>query len=174
MEEEPQTLSGIFLNAERRRKEIDSAFDQNTIAFQENVTAAIAAYEQCLKIADQVSLFSPNETLEDVSSKNLPYFSLNFRYAELLQRDRRQDRRILLEHAKAGYEAFLKLLDNYDMLSKENSRLFERWRENSEQFSTVDSSDAARRRETKIARYKQEKEFKAKLQVPLLSIPSSI
>ena len=170
MDQEPQTLSSSFVDAEKRRQEIGSAFDSNTTTFQENLATAIDIYKHCLKVADQVSLFSPNETLEDVSSKDLQYFLINFYLAELLQKIHGQDRTSLLRKAQNAYEAFLKLLDQYDILSRDDSRLFERWRESPERFSTASTTDAARRRETKIARFKQEKQLKQKLEVSCLTI----
>ena len=164
MEGESQTLSVAFADAEKRREDIDSAFDTNAAAFQENVTAAIAAYERCLKISDHISLFSPNESLEDVSSKDLQYFLINYNLAELLLKHQQQDRSTLLRKAQMAYEAFLKLLDQYDIMSRDDGRLLERWKENPELFSTASTTDAARRRETKIARFKQDKELRRKLE----------
>lgn len=73
MEEQPKTLRGLFTEAEVKRREIESSWNSNSTAFQENLSAAIATYEECLKVADQVSLFSLNETLDDVSSGHLQY-----------------------------------------------------------------------------------------------------
>jgi len=73
MEEQPKTLRGLFTEAEAKRQEIESSWNSNSAAFQENLSAAIATYEECLKVADQVSLFSINEILDDVSSGDLQY-----------------------------------------------------------------------------------------------------
>lgn len=68
-----QSIRSLFTSAERQRQEIESSWDSNTAAYQQNVAAAIATYDDCLKLADRLSLFSPNETLEDVSSIDLQY-----------------------------------------------------------------------------------------------------
>jgi hypothetical protein len=73
MESEPQSLRGLFSRAERTREELSSSYEPNSPTYQENLRATIATYEECLKIAEQVSLFSPNETLEDISSSDLQY-----------------------------------------------------------------------------------------------------
>lgn len=164
MEQEPQTLRGSFVDAEKKRGEIGSASNANSAAFHEKLSKTVASYERCLRIADEVSLFSPNETLDDVSSTDLPYFLISFHRAELLQKVQQQDRTSLLRKASTAYDAFLKLLDQYDILSRNDSRLLEHWRESPEKFSTAPSTDAARRRETKIARFKLEKELKQKLE----------
>jgi immunoglobulin-binding protein 1 len=73
MADEPQSLRGLFSRAERGREDLSSSYETNTPTYQENLelSATIATYEECLKIAEQVSLFSPNETLEDISSSDL-------------------------------------------------------------------------------------------------------
>jgi hypothetical protein len=73
MANEPQTLRGLFSRAERIREDLSSSYETNSPTYQENLSAAIATYEECLKISKQVSLFSPNETLEDISSSDLQY-----------------------------------------------------------------------------------------------------
>lgn len=55
-----------------------SNYDTNSATFQENLSKTIATYEECLKVAEQVSLFSPNETLEDISSNDLQYVAMKF------------------------------------------------------------------------------------------------
>jgi len=71
MTNESPTLRTCFEDAEAKRKVLETAFDSNSATFQENLTSAIEKYEECVKIAAQVSFFSPNETLEDVSSGDL-------------------------------------------------------------------------------------------------------
>ena len=66
-----QSLKSLFTSAESQRKDIESSWDSNTAAYQQNLAAAIATYEDCLKLADRLSLFSPNETLEDLTSGDL-------------------------------------------------------------------------------------------------------
>lgn len=70
-----QSIKSLFASAERQRLEIESSRDSNTAAYQENLAAAITNYHNCLQLADRISLFSPNETLEDLSSGDLQYAS---------------------------------------------------------------------------------------------------
>lgn len=78
-------------------------------------------------------------------------------------------RKANLLKAQEFYERFLKLLDSYDMLSRSDSRLFETYLENKTEFSTASTKDAAARRETKVARFREEKELKKKLEVGRLT-----
>jgi len=61
----------------------------------------------------------------------------------------------------------LKQLDNYDILSKAEARLYEQLKEAPDTFSTASTTDAATRRGTKIARFKEEKALKEKMEVCL-------
>lgn len=73
MANEPQNLRGLFSKAERSQQELAASYESNSLSFQENLSKTIATYEECIKLADQVSLFSPNETLEDIASSDLQY-----------------------------------------------------------------------------------------------------
>ena len=70
---EPQSLRALFASAEERRKRLESALETSSPAYQQNLGAAIDTFEQCRRLADDLSLFSPNETIDDISSKNLQY-----------------------------------------------------------------------------------------------------
>lgn len=68
-----QNIRTLYSSAELQRKSIESSYDSNTATYQQNLAAAIATYEDCLKLADRISLFSPNESLEDLASGDLQY-----------------------------------------------------------------------------------------------------
>ncbi|ORY16740.1 type 2A phosphatase-associated protein 42 [Clohesyomyces aquaticus] len=166
MEDEPRSIRALFAEAERKRQALLSILDTNSSAFQENLNVATATYESCLELSEQVSLFSPNETLDDISSSDLQYMSICYHLAELVQKITGDlgMRKSNLLNSRDFYERFLKLLDSYDMLSKSDAKLLEVYRENKNQFSTASTKDAAARRETKVARFREEKELKRKLE----------
>ncbi|KAF1846745.1 type 2A phosphatase-associated protein 42 [Cucurbitaria berberidis CBS 394.84] len=167
MANEPQNIRGLFLSAERARQELSSSYETSSPTYQENLITAIATYEECLKLAEQVSLFSPNETLEDVASSDLQYMAINYHLAELVQKVFSTDisiRKSNLLQARGLYERFLKLLDSYDLLDKAGSNLFEAYTDDKDNFSTASTRDAAARRDAKITRFREEKELKRKLE----------
>lgn len=165
MADESRSLRTVYGDAEQKRNTIESSYESNSSAFQENLVAAIQLYEECLHIADQISLFSPNESLEDIGTADLQYLLLNYRLAELTLRiNGREGRKANLQRASKAYERHLKQLDNYDMLSKPDAALYEQWQEAPNTFSTASTSDAAARRDTKIKRFKEEKALKQKLE----------
>ena len=93
------------------------------------------------------------------------YLLIEYYLAELILNDSVSSRRAVLQRAQGAYERYLTFLDTYRMLSKSDRRLYERYIEDRDQFSLVSSNDPSARRDTKIARYKQEKELKLKLEV---------
>lgn len=66
-----QSIKSLFVSAERQRKEIEASWDSNTAEYQQNLAAAIKTYDDCLQLADRLSLFSPNETLEDLTTGDI-------------------------------------------------------------------------------------------------------
>jgi len=169
MESESRSLRTTFSDAEAQRKAIESSLATTGLSFQDNLLATIKTYEECLRIANQVSLFSPNEILEDINSSNLQYLLITFYLADLTLKRIGGDRKAILLQASDYYERFLKLLDSYDMLSRTDANLFAKFTESPNTFSTASTTDAAARRGTKIARFKEEKELKQKLEVRVTS-----
>lgn len=75
------------------------------------------------------------------------------------------DRKEVIRQAAQSFEAYLVLLEQYDILTKDDVRALERYRERPASFSVAATTDPVERRETKIAKYKQEKALKEKLEV---------
>jgi tetratricopeptide (TPR) repeat protein len=165
MADEQRSLRSVHTTAERNRSDLDARADSNSEAFQDKLSTTIKLYEECLEIAQRVSLFSPNESLEDINSTDLQYLLLHYRLAELIGRIAGGivERKNNLEKAQKSYEQYLKQLDNYDLLSKSDSALLESYQDSPTTFSTASTSDAAQRRDIKIQRFKEEKELKQKL-----------
>lgn len=164
MADEDRSLRSVYEDAERKRGTVENSFDSNSSAFQEALQSAIQLYEQSLKIADHISLFSPNESLEDIGTVDLQYLLLNYRIAELVLRIHSRERKANLQRAQKSYDRYLKQLDDYDMLSKDDTALLEQYQDAPNTFSTASTADAAARRETKIRRFKEEKALKQKLE----------
>ncbi|KAI9888977.1 MAG: hypothetical protein M1814_006094 [Vezdaea aestivalis] len=77
---------------------------------------------------------------------------------------RQLGRKKVLNEAANEFNDFLNLLNNYQLLSKEDSRLYTTYRENPFDFSTAPQQDAAARRNVKIARFREEKQIKQKIE----------
>lgn len=61
----------LFASAKSQRKQLEISSDLTSALYQENLQAAIATLEECRRIADHISLFSPNETEDDISSGDI-------------------------------------------------------------------------------------------------------
>lgn len=89
---------------------------------------------------------------------------VDFYLAELSLKENAQNRETVLKRSRTLYNRFLSLCDTYDLLSTTDKSAFEK--------GAVSSSpaDPATRRNEKIAKYKAEKELKAKIEVTLLIV----
>lgn len=166
MAHEQRSLKEVHNEAEQGRYDLDSRADSNGTAFQDKLASTIRLYGECIVIADRIALFSPNESLDDISSSDLQFLLLSYRLADLILRitGSIENRKENLLQAQKGYEQFLKQLDNYELLTKGDAALLEIYQDSPSTFSTASTSDAAQRRETKIRRFKEEKELKQKLE----------
>ena len=93
------------------------------------------------------------------------YFQIDFYLGDLSLKEIASDRKRTLRRAQDALERYLHLLDTYRMLSKRDASLFEQYSEEKDNFSLIESNDAAMRRDTKIKRYRDEKELRRKLEV---------
>ena len=93
------------------------------------------------------------------------YLLINYYLAELILRDNQTSRKSVLEHAQESYEKYLNALDTYEILSASDRKLYELYLNDRKSFSTASTTDVAARRDTKIRRFRQEKELKEKLDV---------
>jgi hypothetical protein len=93
------------------------------------------------------------------------YLLINYRLAELVQRVAQKDRLSLLAKAREAYERYLLQLDQYEILSSDEKKLYQRYTESPTTFTTISTTDPAARRGAKIANFKREKELKQKLEV---------
>ncbi|KAF2459184.1 type 2A phosphatase-associated protein 42 [Lineolata rhizophorae] len=171
-DDSPQSLRALYAQARRATHSLDTlALPSTSPDYQSHLSAAISAYEACASRLTDV--FSPDsETLEDVSSNDLAYLLIDFELAGLVLRKTSfgeegggaQGRKKDLLRAREAYERFLRLVDRLDGLSRQDQRLWERYLEDKEGFSTAGTADAVARRGIKIARFREEKELQRKLE----------
>ncbi|MCJ1447653.1 MAG: hypothetical protein MMC23_008164 [Stictis urceolatum] len=166
-------LKSLYTKALFLQSQLDT-LQASTTQYASTLRSALSAFEECQRFASSISLFSPNETLDDISSADLPYLSIDYHLATLLPRFPLSStssgapdpapRRQLVSSAQDGYGSFLSRLDDYFLLSPSDRKLHARWTANRDAFTLLSASDPAQRRETKIARFRQEKELKAQLE----------
>ena len=191
-DDEPRSLRSLFEAAESKRQTLDTSISSTSPAYASLFNETLALYGRCLDRISAVSLFSPNEGLEDVSTPSLPYLLVDFYLGELIQRTPMssssssslvalppisspsssspsasllaRERRPILDRSRRAYERFLNLVDNYGLVTGPYDRLLERYRDDESGFAVVKGADAAARRDGKIANFRAEKELKQKLE----------
>ena len=166
-DDEPRSLKEVFSDAEEKRHSLEGTYDTMSPSYLETVSAAIKAYQSCLRFISNLSIFSPNETFEDISTSSLPYLLINFHLAELLQKlpsPSPSERKAALSSARDSYERFLHLIDSYELLLPSYKKLLEEYTDAPTTFSTVSTSDAAARRNAKLSNFKVEKDLRTKLE----------
>ncbi|KAF8163496.1 TAP42-like protein [Crassisporium funariophilum] len=108
----------------------------------------------------ELSMFSPNETLEDISTRDLVYLTVPYVFAEVQGRvmaSNRIERLNSLIQAEKFVQGFISLLDRYEIVPQDERALYER--------KTANVADMAKRRELKINQYKKEKELRGRIEV---------
>ncbi|KAF9564378.1 serine/threonine protein phosphatase PP2A-associated protein [Agrocybe pediades] len=107
----------------------------------------------------ELSIFSPNETLEDISSRDLVYLTVPYVFSEVqgrLKTTSRVDRMNSLQQVERYIQNFIGLLEKYEIVPQDERALFDK--------KTAEVVDYAKRRELKINQYKKEKELKLRIE----------
>ncbi|KAI1177933.1 TAP42-like family protein [Nemania sp. FL0916] len=167
MAEEPRTLKSVFHAAEEKRLALEGSYEFASPTYQEDVAAALQSYEACAHMIESISLFSSNESLEDIATSDLPYLLVLYYVAELLQKVSTSsplERQRNLDSTREAYEKFLHILESYSILSPQDRKLLEDYSEDQMGFSTISTKDPNARRNAKIANFKAEKQLKQKLE----------
>ncbi|KAK0735780.1 TAP42-like protein [Apiosordaria backusii] len=168
MDSEPRSLKAVFADAESQRIALETQpFVPNSQEYIDAISSAIKNYQESLRLISHLSLFSPNESLEDLSTSDLPLLLINYHLAELSQKlptPSLPDRKRILSSARDHYERFLHFLDSYSLLSPQSTKLLETYASSPTTFSTANSSDPTTRRNAKIANFQTEKALRQKLE----------
>ncbi|CDO73631.1 hypothetical protein BN946_scf185014.g101 [Trametes cinnabarina] len=126
---------------------------------QELVQSALSDLRQCTTRVAKLALFSPNEQLADIPTRDLVYLLLPYVLSEVQSRVRateREDRIDLVQDVKSHLEAYIHYLEQYEVITPEDRDLYGR--------PTSSVTDPAKRRELKIKQFKREKDIKARIE----------
>jgi immunoglobulin-binding protein 1 len=139
-----QTLLELFNDALDQWTEIES---KACCVEESKVRNCISLFERANLLVQKNSLFSSNETLEDITTSSLTYLTIPYYLSELYQKlpFGQTDRLPVLNTSRQHLEQFLQLCVKYEILSKADIAAIER---------EVDP-DAGTMRNEKIARIRQ-------------------
>lgn len=73
MTDQPQSLKELLQTAKAQKQSIEYSAEPNSDAYRQEVSATIDKLQECQRLISQLSLFSSNEGLEDISTSNLQY-----------------------------------------------------------------------------------------------------
>ncbi|ETW86106.1 hypothetical protein HETIRDRAFT_311119 [Heterobasidion irregulare TC 32-1] len=127
---------------------------------QDLIASAQKDLRQARSRLSDLSLFSPNEILEDIATRDLIYLFVPFVLAEAESRARaleREERLARLRESEANLLAFVSGLENYEVVPESERELYGK--------KAPAVADPARRREAKIKQYQKEKEIRSKIDV---------
>lgn len=167
--DEPQSVRAIHDAADSKRRTLESNPDATSPSFAADLDACISLYTRLLEQISAVSLFSPNETLEDIATSSLPYLLTHYRLGDLISRIPARDpsaRKTVVGRSRGAFEGFLSLTEGYGLLLDTGSKkLLDRYREEGERFEVVAAGkDATARRNGKIEAFRAEKQLRERLE----------
>eukprot|EP00252_Welwitschia_mirabilis_P016639 TRINITY_DN3680_c0_g1_i1.p1 TRINITY_DN3680_c0_g1~~TRINITY_DN3680_c0_g1_i1.p1 ORF type:complete len:401 (-),score=124.07 TRINITY_DN3680_c0_g1_i1:452-1654(-) len=143
------TLPALFEQA----RQIHSAIEESGLD-QDKLQKACDMLNHCEAMIDQLGIFSPNESKEDISTTDLKYLLVPFYLGELTEKikssKRMQSVRISLSHLKD----FVATCEKLELMPKEEI----------EMLGNDEKDTPAARRAKKIARFKRQKAAESKLQ----------
>ncbi|KAI5804979.1 TAP42-like protein [Geopyxis carbonaria] len=158
-----ESIRSLFDAAEATKRTLESLYDSNSDQYQQSLQIAITKYQKCKDLIDQASIFSVNESLEEISTSNLRYLATDFNLGELILKTKSQNRRGVLEKSKNHYKSFIELCDAYGLVGSTDRKAFEAADSTSMAASSL-PIDPAARRNAKIAQFKREKDLKSKVE----------
>lgn len=71
--EESQNLRSLFSAAKDDKTSLESRVDTNSESYRDLLNATIAKFQECQRQVSIVSLFSSNESLDDLSTGDIQY-----------------------------------------------------------------------------------------------------
>ncbi|TNY23695.1 TAP42-like protein [Rhodotorula diobovata] len=156
------TLGQLLTRSLRSADAILASPSPNDPKLQATLAATLADLSLCDKLIDHLGVLSPNESLDDLSTRNLRCLvvpALEAHLSLLVRTRGGQERLEWLDRAKAHWTRFLDQLDRYGVLDGDDER-----RRAAIAGPRVGDTDPARRRAGKIAQFKMEREIKATLE----------
>ncbi|KAH8305424.1 hypothetical protein KR018_004250 [Drosophila ironensis] len=154
-------LSEIFLSAWNLSDELEvTSLPFNSSEFQNKVKTAMELFEQATVIVNQVSMFSPNELIDEVSTDSLPFMLLPYFLGKLTTRMKNSHTTEIVELGEIYFKDHLQRCQEYGLCEAPkppaDSQADTQETGKSEQRQLM---EAAFNRNDKIAQYRRVKEI---------------
>ncbi|KAF9285351.1 hypothetical protein BGZ68_003954 [Mortierella alpina] len=158
MAAQDDSLAQVFQRAESLYLDLQkSSLPSTADEFQSKVAQSIKGFDRAGTMVRQLSLFSENEFMEDISTKDLRFLLTEYYLGELYLKVISQDRLKDLSSSKEHFDHFLLQCETHDILTPSDKKYLE-------QLTADAPRDAATRRGEKIARFKREKEMRNQIE----------
>lgn len=164
------SLSQLFDNAFELYNSINNTQEPtNSSKIQSDIRQTMRMFEDATKLVSLVDMFSDNETFEEVATENVKYFLLPALLGKLtIKICNSNDRMHLVKVAEIYFVDFLKRLKIYGLTDVEIPKISDEKKEAGDNQNKVKSEsrmleDMVIRRNTKLQRYKQEKDLESRL-----------
>lgn len=132
--------------------------------YQALVAQALKSFNKCKEFVYKLSLYSDNESREDISTNDIKYLSVEYFMGQLTEKSQRLARLDTIKLAIDYYFKYLKDLKNYGLLDKVLSkRIQDTVSTGKITLRDIKSSDPSTMRAEKIERFKKGKELEQKI-----------
>ncbi|XP_050455933.1 immunoglobulin-binding protein 1b isoform X1 [Cataglyphis hispanica] len=168
-ERDPSTLSQLFDNAFELFNSINNSQEPtNSPKIQSDIRQTMRMFEDATKLVSIVNMFSDNETFEEVATENIKYFLLPALLGKLTTKICGNDDRLhLVKVTEIYFVDFLKRLKRYGLTDVKIPKIDDNNEagDNQNKLKTESSmlEDMVTRRNTKLQRYKEEKDLESHL-----------
>ncbi|XP_020809398.1 immunoglobulin-binding protein 1 [Drosophila serrata] len=157
---EDKKLSDIFLSGWNIFDELEvSELPFNSSEFQNKVKTAMSLFEEATVIVNQVSMFSANELIDEVSTDSLPFMLLPYFLAKLTTKINNSSNTDVLDLGEIYFKDHLQRCQEYDLCETPKSKEERQDKQASNQSEQRQLMEAAFNRNDKIAQYRRMKEI---------------
>ncbi|XP_016998452.2 immunoglobulin-binding protein 1 [Drosophila takahashii] len=158
---EDQKLSDIFLSGWNILDELEvTDLPFNGSEFQNKVKTAMGLFEQATVIVNQVSMFSANELIDEVSTESLPFMLLPYFLGKLTTKINSPTSTQSIELGEIYFKDHLQRCQEYELCGAPKSQQVANQADNqAEKSEQRELMEAAFNRNDKIAQYRRMKEI---------------
>merc|ERR1712137_1292549 len=103
----------------------DSELRGDSEEFKTLLAGVQKQFQELGQHANELSLFSSNETIRDIQTPSMPFILVPY-YLALIEQKRLEDRRVHLNRAKLYFGNFISVCDSLELLSREEREQAER------------------------------------------------
>ncbi|ODV89961.1 hypothetical protein CANCADRAFT_1692 [Tortispora caseinolytica NRRL Y-17796] len=132
--------------------------------FIERYNETVKVFDQCIHALRQLSLYSSNEDLEDLSTSDMRYISIYFYRGKIAEMN--VDRHVAVNDSMQYFATFLKLAEDYGLVP-DSLKKFVEAAKNGSSAETADNfihpKNPEGRRKNKIEQFRAEKEIRERL-----------